>query len=63
MLRPLAKAILRAAARLPFRARTEGNPRALDAERLPIIANHESFLDGLLRGLFCVTLTSLADHA
>ncbi|NTV10862.1 MAG: bifunctional 2-acylglycerophosphoethanolamine acyltransferase/acyl-ACP synthetase, partial [Zoogloea sp.] len=38
--------------RVLFRVRVEGNAESLDARRLLIIANHESFLDGLLLGLY-----------
>jgi acyl-[acyl-carrier-protein]-phospholipid O-acyltransferase / long-chain-fatty-acid--[acyl-carrier-protein] ligase len=50
-MRTLIKAILRSLATILFRVRING---ALPAERsrLLIIANHESFLDGLLLGLF-----------
>jgi acyl-[acyl-carrier-protein]-phospholipid O-acyltransferase / long-chain-fatty-acid--[acyl-carrier-protein] ligase len=50
-MRTLIKAILRSLATILFRVRING---ALPAERsrLLIVANHESFLDGLLLGLF-----------
>ncbi len=44
--------MLKIALRLLFRVRVSGIERSLDARRLLIIANHESFLDGLLLGLF-----------
>ena len=44
--------VLRPLARLLFRLRVVGDPAAFRAHRLLIIANHESFLDGLLLGLF-----------
>ena len=44
--------ILRPLARVLFRLRVIGDPAAFSADRLLIIANHESFLDGLLLGLF-----------
>ncbi|MDR2450901.1 MAG: bifunctional acyl-ACP--phospholipid O-acyltransferase/long-chain-fatty-acid--ACP ligase [Candidatus Accumulibacter sp.] len=49
--------LLRATARLLFRVRVQGVDRAREAAgardgRLLIIANHESFLDGILLGLF-----------
>src|SRR5581483_2976515 len=37
---------------LLFRVRVEGNVNAVRENRLLVIANHESFLDGLLLGLF-----------
>ncbi|AKU10110.1 Bifunctional protein Aas [Azoarcus sp. CIB] len=51
MRRALLKPLLRAIARLLFRVRVSGHAPA-DASRLLVIANHESFLDGLLLGLF-----------
>jgi acyl-[acyl-carrier-protein]-phospholipid O-acyltransferase / long-chain-fatty-acid--[acyl-carrier-protein] ligase len=48
----LIRSILRVVARILFRVRLQGDPAAFKAERLLIIANHESFLDGLLLGLF-----------
>lgn len=51
MLRQLLKPLLRAIAQVLFRVRLTGDiPR--HTERLLIVANHESFLDGLLLGLF-----------
>ncbi|MBS0347465.1 MAG: bifunctional acyl-ACP--phospholipid O-acyltransferase/long-chain-fatty-acid--ACP ligase [Proteobacteria bacterium] len=50
-MRSFIKAILRSIAALLFRVRLIGTP-AERHERLLIIANHESFLDGLLLGLF-----------
>ncbi|MDR0576359.1 MAG: bifunctional acyl-ACP--phospholipid O-acyltransferase/long-chain-fatty-acid--ACP ligase [Candidatus Accumulibacter sp.] len=55
--RPLLRVVLRALARLLFRVRVRGMAeawRAGSAEggRLLVIANHESFLDGILLGLF-----------
>ena len=44
--------ILRSIARLIFRVRVQGELAAFQTERLLIIANHESFLDGFLLGLF-----------
>ncbi|NMG32121.1 AMP-binding protein, partial [Aromatoleum evansii] len=51
MLRSLLKPLLRGLARLLFRVRISGRVPAGEA-RLLVIANHESFLDGLLLGLF-----------
>jgi acyl-[acyl-carrier-protein]-phospholipid O-acyltransferase/long-chain-fatty-acid--[acyl-carrier-protein] ligase len=48
----LIRAVLRLFARLLFRVRLQGDASALKAERLLVVANHESFLDGLLLGLF-----------
>lgn len=50
-MRSFIKAILRSLAALLFRVRLIGTPAERN-ERLLIIANHESFLDGLLLGLF-----------
>ncbi|MBF0191870.1 MAG: bifunctional acyl-ACP--phospholipid O-acyltransferase/long-chain-fatty-acid--ACP ligase [Magnetococcales bacterium] len=51
-MRPLIRFVLRFLARLLFRVRVEGHTRSFDTHRLLIVANHESFLDGLLLGLF-----------
>lgn len=48
----LIRTLLRSTARLVFRLRVQGDTSVFRAERLLIIANHESFLDGLLLGLF-----------
>ncbi|WP_398313932.1 bifunctional acyl-ACP--phospholipid O-acyltransferase/long-chain-fatty-acid--ACP ligase [Zoogloea sp.] len=50
-MRLLIKALLRALSSLLFRVRVNGHPPA-STGRLLIVANHESFLDGLLLGLF-----------
>lgn len=52
MLRTGLRLLLRGSLRLLFRVRTEGDGTAFAAQRLLIVANHESFLDGLLLGLF-----------
>ncbi len=52
MLRNLVKPLLRVLTRLLFRVRVEGDPSTARADRLLVIANHESFLDGVLLGLF-----------
>ena len=51
MLKPLIKKLLGVVLRLLFRLRVEGDLAGLDGKRLLIIANHESFLDGLLLGV------------
>ncbi len=51
MFRTLIKSLLRSIARVLFRVRIEGRMPA-PTGRLLVIANHESFLDGLLLGLF-----------
>jgi len=48
----LIRRVLRLVARILFRVRLQGDPSVFKADRLLIIANHESFLDGLLLGLF-----------
>ncbi|MBK9161492.1 MAG: bifunctional acyl-ACP--phospholipid O-acyltransferase/long-chain-fatty-acid--ACP ligase [Nitrosomonadales bacterium] len=48
----LIRVILRIIAQLLFRLQVRGDASVLKTERLLIIANHESFLDGLLLGLF-----------
>lgn len=52
MSRNILRALLRPVLRLLFRLRVEGDTSSFRAERVLIIANHESFLDGLLLGLF-----------
>ena len=51
-MKSLIRIILRSIARLAFRLNVQGDQSAFNAERLLIIANHESFLDGFLLGLF-----------
>jgi acyl-[acyl-carrier-protein]-phospholipid O-acyltransferase/long-chain-fatty-acid--[acyl-carrier-protein] ligase len=51
MLKPFIKKLLGVVLRLLFRLRVEGDLHGLDSKRLLIIANHESFLDGLLLGV------------
>ena len=51
-MRQLLRPLLRFLARVLFRVRVRGNLDEFRAERLLIIANHESFLDGTLLGLF-----------
>ncbi|MCL2021371.1 MAG: bifunctional acyl-ACP--phospholipid O-acyltransferase/long-chain-fatty-acid--ACP ligase [Betaproteobacteria bacterium] len=57
MLLTLLRVLLRGLIRLCFRVRVQGMEKALAAgsgqnKRLLVIANHESFLDGILLGLF-----------
>ena len=52
LLKIFARVILRPVARLAFRVQVQGDTSAFKAERLLVVANHESFLDGLLLGLF-----------
>ena len=52
LMRRVAKAVGRPLLRLLFRVRIEGGLDAFEAERLLVIANHESFLDGPLLGAF-----------
>lgn len=51
MLKPAIKKLLATVLRLIFRLRVEGGLPGMDSRRLLIIANHESFLDGLLLGV------------
>ncbi len=51
-MRNLARSILRLAFGLVFRVRVKGLQQGLETSRLLVVANHESFLDGLLLGLF-----------
>jgi acyl-[acyl-carrier-protein]-phospholipid O-acyltransferase / long-chain-fatty-acid--[acyl-carrier-protein] ligase len=46
------RAILKVTLKVLFRVRVTGLERNINARRLLIVANHESFLDGLLLGLF-----------
>lgn len=50
-MRSLIKALLRILSSLLFRVQVKGRPPG-NIDRLLIVANHESFLDGLLLGLF-----------
>lgn len=52
MTRQFLRPFLRLLAKILFRVDVRGAGEALHAERLLIVANHESFLDGLLLGLF-----------
>ena len=51
-MRALLRFILRGLTSVMFGIRMKGDVQELKASRLLIIANHESFLDGLLLGLF-----------
>ncbi len=52
MLRSVLKTVLRVVARVLFRIEVTGLDQHVAGGRLVIVANHESFLDGLLLGLF-----------
>ena len=52
MMRKLLRPLLRGLARLLFRIEVPMQQASFDHERLLIVANHQSFLDGLLIGLF-----------
>jgi len=51
-MRALFRFILRGLASVLFGVRVKGDLQGLSAQRLLIVANHESFLDGLLLGLY-----------
>ena len=46
------KGVLRMVFGMLFRVRVEGDRKSLSAERLLIVANHQSLLDGIMLGLF-----------
>ncbi len=46
------RVLLRLLARILFRVKVRGDMLGFDSRRLLVVANHESFLDGLLLGLF-----------
>jgi acyl-[acyl-carrier-protein]-phospholipid O-acyltransferase/long-chain-fatty-acid--[acyl-carrier-protein] ligase len=52
VMRSVFRVLLRWICQVLFRVRVDGRMDNVDARRLLIIANHESFLDGLLLGLF-----------
>ena len=52
MLKSIVRAILVPLFRILFRVRIEGDVHQFRVDKLLIIANHESFLDGLILGLF-----------
>jgi len=52
MMRSATRAVMKALCGVLFRVRIAGGMDGVDRSRLLIIANHESFLDGLLLGLF-----------
>lgn len=51
-MKELIKMMMRAVVRVLFRVEVHGSWHHMDAKKLLIVANHESFLDGLLLGLF-----------
>ena len=51
-MRILIKLLLRVLFTLLFRVRVRGDWQALKQERVLVVANHESFLDGMLLGIF-----------
>src|SRR6185437_11454601 len=59
----LFRAILRAILRPLFRVRMSGDAGAFANERTLIVANHESFLDGLLLGAFLPVEAVFVVHA
>ena len=68
MLRSLLRPLLRGLARLSFRVEVTARQADFNHSRLLVVANHESFLDGLLIGLFLpidpvfVVHTAIADN-
>src|SRR5450755_496277 len=56
------KGTLRALARLLFRVRVHGNAGEFANARTLIVANHESFLDGLLLGIFLAVQATFVVH-
>ncbi len=52
MIKPMVRAVMRALFRVLFRVRIEGDQSSLRLDRLLLVANHESLLDGLLLALF-----------
>ncbi|HEX4375688.1 MAG TPA: bifunctional acyl-ACP--phospholipid O-acyltransferase/long-chain-fatty-acid--ACP ligase [Steroidobacteraceae bacterium] len=60
--RRVIKALLRWILRPLFRVRIGGDVRVFDNERTLIVANHESFLDGLLLGLFLPVRATFVVH-
>jgi acyl-[acyl-carrier-protein]-phospholipid O-acyltransferase / long-chain-fatty-acid--[acyl-carrier-protein] ligase len=56
------KGLLRLVTRLLFRVRFNGDANAFLNERTLIVANHESFLDGLLLGLFLPVEATFVVH-
>lgn len=51
-MRRVLQAVLRTVFGVLFRVRVQGDTTRFDAPRLLIVANHESFLDGLILGLY-----------
>ena len=51
-MRIIIKLLLRVLFTLLFRVRVRGDWQALKQERVLVVANHESFLDGMLLGVF-----------
>jgi acyl-[acyl-carrier-protein]-phospholipid O-acyltransferase/long-chain-fatty-acid--[acyl-carrier-protein] ligase len=58
----LLKALLRTVTGLLFRVKTRGDSRSFSNPRTLIVANHESFLDGLLLGLFLPVEATFVVH-
>jgi acyl-[acyl-carrier-protein]-phospholipid O-acyltransferase/long-chain-fatty-acid--[acyl-carrier-protein] ligase len=59
---PLIKRALRGLLRLLFRISITGDPASFHNERTLIVANHESFLDGLLLALFLPVRATFVVH-
>jgi len=56
------KVLLKLLFKLLFRVRVEGDPRPLHDARVLVVANHESFLDGMLLALFLPVQTTFVVH-
>src|SRR5579872_2936357 len=56
------KSVLRFLLKLVFRVQVEGNSAPLHDERVLVVANHESFLDGLLLAVFMPVQTTFIVH-
>jgi acyl-[acyl-carrier-protein]-phospholipid O-acyltransferase/long-chain-fatty-acid--[acyl-carrier-protein] ligase len=56
------KGLLRLVAKILFRVRLAGDARALTNARTLIVANHESFLDGFLLGVFLPVRATFVVH-
>jgi acyl-[acyl-carrier-protein]-phospholipid O-acyltransferase/long-chain-fatty-acid--[acyl-carrier-protein] ligase len=58
----IVRALLRLTLRVLFRVKISGDPGVFKNERTLIVANHESFLDGLLLGMFLPPTATFVVH-